>query len=415
MERYRFANHQYCTLPLIAFGAIVIVSQVYPVSSVFASYSNETGILSAPAGTVGQGPSTCDSPGSACTALRCDSPEANCSTGQDEECDSQDGGCGSISSPDTTEGAKSPTERHCDSQDGGCGTSATGDAATEEDQCDSQDGGCGTSATGDAATEEDQCDSQDGGCGTSATGDAAAEEDQKPTPVTEQACADAIDNDADGQIDAADDDCGGGGGGIPVPSFPGSGGGTGSPPPSPIPPRDENPSTVGGGNNGGQIIFNEGSNGHNILATNIPSNVLIPVQVNIMLPREDICNDGRDNNRNGLVDYEDQTCVGPLEAPRPTFTSSDSLSKLNLKNGNDTKHLERDTSSSSSISYSAVGSNPSGPGSQQVSTIEIRILGGGNHDIRTISFHYNYSQDTVTIKNGSKVVWINEDLPVRVG
>jgi plastocyanin len=314
--------------------------------------------------------------------LRCDSPEANCTTGQDEECDFQDGGCGSISSPDTTEGAKSPTERHCDSQDGGCGTSATGDAATEEDQCDSQDGGCGTSATGDAA-----------------------EEDQKPTPVTEQACGDSIDNDADGQIDAADDDCGGGGGGIPVPSFPGSGGGTGSPPPSPVPPQDENPSTVGGG----QIIFNEGSNGHNILATNIPSNVLIPVQVNIMLPREDICNDGRDNNRNGLVDYEDQTCVGPLEAPRPTFTNSDSLSKLNLKNGNDTKHLERDISSSASISYSAVGSNPSGPGSQQVSTIEIRILGGGNHDIRTISFHYKYSQDTVTIKNGSKVVWINED------
>ena len=36
-------------------------------------------------------------------------------------------------------------------------------------------------------------------------------------------------------------------------------------------------------------------------------------------------------------------------------------------------------------------------------------MGGGNHDIRTISFHYKYSQDTVTIKNGSKVVWINED------
>ena len=66
-------------------------------------------------------------------------------------------------------------------------------------------------------------------------------------------------------------------------------------------------------------------------------------------------------------------------------------------------------SSSASVSYSAASSNPSGPGSQQVSTIEIRILGGGNHDIRTISFHYKYSQDRVTIKNGSKVVWINED------
>jgi plastocyanin len=374
MERYRFANHQYYTVPFIAFAAIVIVSQVYSVSSVFASYSNETGILSEPAGTVGQGPSSCDFPHSACTTIRCDSPEAGCSTGQDEECNSQDGGCGSTSTPDTTEGAISPTERHCDSQDEGCGNSATGDAATEEDQCDSQDEGCGNSATGDAATEEDQCDSQDEGCGTSATDDTAAEEDQKPTLVTEQACGDSIDNDADGQIDAVDDDCGG-----------------------------------GGGNNGGQIIFNEDSAGRNILATIIPSNVLIPVQVNIMLPREDICNDGRDNNRNGLVDYEDQTCVGPLEAPRPTFTSSDSLSKLNLKNGNDTKYLERDMSSSASVSYSAVGSNPLGPGSQQVSTIEIRILGGGNHDIRTISFHYKYSQDTVTIKNGSKVVWINED------
>ena len=36
-------------------------------------------------------------------------------------------------------------------------------------------------------------------------------------------------------------------------------------------------------------------------------------------------------------------------------------------------------------------------------------MGGGNHDIRTISFHYKYSQDRVTIKNGPKVVWINED------
>jgi hypothetical protein len=394
---------------LIAFAAIIIVSQVYSVSSVFASYSNETGNLNAPAGTVGQGPSTCDSADPTCTAMRCDSLGAECSTGQDEECESQDGGCGSTSNPDTTEGAKSPTERHCDSQDGGCGTSTTGNTAAEEDQCDSEDGDCGTSTTGNTATEEDQCDSedgdcgtsatdntaavedqcdsQDGGCGISATGNTAAVEDQNPTPVTEQACGDGIDNDADGQIDAADDDCGGGGGGIPVLSFPGSGGGTGSPPPSPVPPQDENPSTVGGGNNGGQIILNGGSTDHNILATIIPSNVLIPVQVNLMLPREDICNDGRDNNRNGLVDYEDQTCVGPLEAPRPTFTSSDSLSKLNLKNESDTKHLERDISSSASVSYSAVGPNPSGPGSQQVSTIEIRILGGGNHDIRTVSFH----------------------------
>ena len=92
MERYRFANHQYCTVPLIAFADIVIVSQVYSVSSVFASYSNETGILSAPAGTVGQGSSTCDSPDSTCTALGCDGPYSECSTGQDEECDSQDGG-----------------------------------------------------------------------------------------------------------------------------------------------------------------------------------------------------------------------------------------------------------------------------------------------------------------------------------
>jgi plastocyanin len=45
----------------------------------------------------------------------------------------------------------------------------------------------------------------------------------------------------------------------------------------------------------------------------------------------------------------------------------------------------------------------------EIGAIEILILGGGNHDIRTISSHYKYSQDRVTIKNGSKVVWINED------
>ena len=66
-----------------------------------------------------------------------------------------------------------------------------------------------------------------------------------------------------------------------------------------------------------------------------------------MLPREDICNDGRDNNRNGLVDYEDQTCVRPL-------IRSDSLSNLILNNESDTKHLEKDINSSASVSYSAV-------------------------------------------------------------
>jgi len=113
--------------------------------------------------------------------LHSDGPYSECSTGQDEECDSQDGGCDSTSTPDTTEGAESPaespTERHCDSQDGGCGTDSPGDTAAEEDQCESQDGGCGN------------------------------DEDQSPTPVPEQACGDDIDNDADGQVDAADNDC----------------------------------------------------------------------------------------------------------------------------------------------------------------------------------------------------------------
>ena len=140
----------------------------------------------------------------------------------------------------------------------------------------------GTSATGDTATEEDQCESQDEGCGTSITDNTAVEEDQKPTPVTEQACGDGIDNDADGQIDAADDDCGGGGRAIiPVPSFPGNGGGTGSPPPSPVPPQDENPSRSAEEIMGVEIILNEDSTGPNVLATIIPSNVLIPVQVNL--------------------------------------------------------------------------------------------------------------------------------------
>ena len=122
--------------------------------------------------------------------------------------------------------------------------------------------------------------------------------DQTLTPVPEHSCGDGIDNDSDGQIDAADKDCGSGGGGIPTPSFPGGGGGTGAPPHNPVPPQEENPSTVGDANNGGG-----GSTGHNILITSFPSNILIPVQVKLVLPREDICNDGRDNNHNGLVDY----------------------------------------------------------------------------------------------------------------
>jgi hypothetical protein len=358
MDGYQFTNHQGCTLVFIAFAAIIIVSQVYSVSPVFASFSNETGTQSSSVGAFGKGPLSCAPQDSACTVLLCDSQTTDCSANAEgeDECNSLDASCGTTRSTNTGDGTKIPTEGQCDSQDSSCSTSATSNTA-----------------------KQDQCDSQDSSCST--------DQDQTLTPVPEQLCGDGIDNDSDGQIDAADKDCGSGGGGIPTPSFPGGGGGPGAPPHNPVPPQEENPSTVGDANNGGG-----GSTGHNILITSFPSNILIPVQVKLVLPREDICNDGRDNNHNGLVDYEDQTC-GPLETPRPTFSGSHSLSKLNPRNESETIPLER---------YPSSGVSPS-------NTIEIRILGGGNHDIRTVSFLYKYSQDKFTIKDGTKVVWINED------
>ena len=34
---------------------------------------------------------------------------------------------------------------------------------------------------------------------------------------------------------------------------------------------------------------------------------------------------------------------------------------------------------------------------------------GGKHDIRTVSLHYKYSPEQVTVQKGSKVMWINQD------
>ena len=115
-------------------------------------------------------------------------------------------------------------------------------------------------------------------------------------------------------------------------------------------------------------------------------------------PREDICNDGRDNNNDGRRDSEDPGCSGETVSQ---VVVDDSLLNISTNSGNAKGHF---------LSQKVMV-NVTPTAFDQNTTSNILISQGEMmHDPRTMHlFQYAYLPDTMTIKEGSKVVWVNED------
>jgi plastocyanin len=237
----------------------------------------------------------------------------------------------------------------------------------------------GSGAAGDPSKDNsgNQCDPADPACGGA------------PLPPSE-ICSDGVDNDGDGKIDEADGDCTGG----PLPpALPGGGAST---------PPDINPSPIGDRNtgadqfSGGMLAVDNGP--RTILGAAFQTN-LLPIQAEAKLPREVICNDGRDNDNNGLKDSVDPGCgiteISQLEFKNLPVSISTKISENSSENHSPRKSLVPSVSPLTT---------------QNNKTSVISILGGDKHDIRTLSsFHYGYSPEKITIEKGSKVMWINQD------
>ena len=208
------------------------------------------------------------------------------------------------------------------------------------------------------------CDPLDPSC---ATG-------QPPIEPSPEKCFDDIDNNGDGQID---DGCPAGG-----------------PPPSTVPVDDKN-KDIQFGRDIVPVLGNGDS--QTILATALRNN-LLPIQAAAELPREDNCNDGQDNNHNGLRDSEDPSC-GDAKISSIGFGDFPSTIPVTSENASKSHALKQTGVTDVSPLIS-----------QESNTSVITISGEGKHDIRTISsFHYRYSPEKLTAEKGSLVVWLNQD------
>ena len=208
------------------------------------------------------------------------------------------------------------------------------------------------------------------------------------------ACFDGIDNDGDGKIDQ-EDTIRLGGGGPPAPTVPGGAGST---------PPGNNPSRVGDRNTGndqfgvGIVPVSSNDNGPPTLLVSALDTTLLPGKAEATLPREVICNDGVDNDHNGLKDSEDPGC-GVSEMSEVGFEQSP-LSIETINSQNFSENL---------ILHQAEITDTSPLITQHSNTSVILISGGSKHDIRTISLFHQYSPQKITVEKGSKVMWINQD------
>jgi plastocyanin len=307
----------------------------------------------------------------------------------------------------------------CAPDDPSCGTPGSGGGQCAPDdlgclggtpgsgggQCAPDDPSCGTPGSGGGQCAPDDLVCLGGGTG---GGGSCAPDDlvclgggTGGTPPLDEksgglgACFDGIDNDGDGKIDQEDTiDCGGGG--PPVTTVPG---GAGS-----IPPGN-NPSQVGDRNtgndqfSGGIVPVSRNGNGPPTILASALESTILPGGAEATLPREDICNDGVDNDHNGLKDSEDPSC-GMSEKSEVVFNGP----QLNIEAINSLKVNENHVV----IQAENTGANPLI--TQNNNTSVILISSGSKHDIRTISsFHYQYSPQKITVEKGSKVMWINRD------
>jgi plastocyanin len=247
----------------------------------------------------------------------------------------------------------------CDPADPACGSGGG-------DQCDPADPACGSGGG-------DQCDPADPACGGAPPG---------------EICSDGIDNDGDGNTDGADPDCGGGPPPptVPAPEVPAPGP-SGGPPPSTAPDRGSISSV--GVRNSGNV------DGQTILGAALQSNV----EAEAGLPKERICDDGLDDNHDGLRDSQDPGCSAETITPA---VFENSLSNISKSSGNESKiHTLNQSVMISDTPVTLRENNPS------IISITAVI---GKHDIRTSQyFQYSYSPQTIVIEKGSKVKWINHD------
>jgi plastocyanin len=315
---------------------------------------------------------------------QCDPADPACGGGGGDQCDPADPACGGGGGDQCD-----PADPACGGGGGDqCGPADPACGGGGGDQCDPADPACGGGGG-------DQCDPADPACG-GGGGDQCDPADPAcgggPLPPME-ICDDGVDNDGDGNIDIADSDCIGG----PLPpALPGGGA---------IPP-DNNPSPVGDRNTGGnqlrggmQSVLENDDEPRSIFGAALQTN-LLPIQAEAKLPTENNCNDGQDNDHNGLKDSEDPGC-GVTEVSQVEFE--------NLPVSISTKISESSSENHIPIKNVVTSASPLATTLNNKTSV-ISILGAGKHDIRTISsFHYGYSPEKITIEKGSKVMWINQD------
>ena len=109
-------------------------------------------------------------------------------------------------------------------------------------------------------------------------------------------------------------------------------------------------------------------------------NSIVPVAEGISLPRENICDDGKDNDRNGLKDYEDPDCARISDTGM-----KDSLRLLLkprvLRTPQTVPHNTLPQKSVIELEANVADDD---------NTYFISISGGHDRDIRTISFSQDY-------------------------
>jgi len=229
---------------------------------------------------------------------------------------------------------------------------------------------------------------------------------------------------------ACPDNGGNGGGGGPPPCDPQNG------PCSPFPANSEIGNCDGIDNDGNGIVddncdnpggpqlttFPGGAAGS--LLINGPSSIVDPSLLSgspgvditpgraegTLLSKEVICNDGIDNDHNARKDSNDPNCALAMVseiALKPTLPVTGS----NVA-GNGTKilGLVKSPVSGSGSDLQAKEQSASQDNSSSGDGLVINIVGEGKHDIRTISLHYKYSENKITIGKGTKISWVNNDM-----
>jgi len=302
----------------------------------------------------GGAPPPCDPQDPSCGFSPCDPKDPACpGGGSPPPCDIQDPACGGLPPP-------------CDLQDPSCIITPCDplDPACIITPCDPADPLC----TGQGGAPH-SCDPQNSGC--------------SPFPTSEETCDDGIDNDGNGIVDDPSQ-CSHGG--PPLPAFPGGGATTPASKLSPI----GDPNILGVA--------------PNILG--VAPNILGVAEAK--LSTENICNDGIDNDHNNLKDMEDPSCGDIIQSNNPTLmTSSGKI--IPTVEVVVTENLTLNKLKGTSALHSVSG-NEEDTGRSTTTVISIIGVGTGqSHDIRTVSLHYKYSQDKITVTKGSKVVWLNDD------